>query len=104
MVLRQEEQGWCASCRIQLKELWPPWGAQAEELGSESRELKEGGVRQLGAGTKNRTMTWPLSPRLSSLRWPGVREEQGMGCWMWAEGEVSMSRREAPVLGQVKGF
>lgn len=22
-----------------------------------------------------------------------------MGCWMWAEGERSMSRREAPVLG-----
>lgn len=56
-----------------------PLGAEAEELGSESRELEEGGVQQLGAGTKSRTMMWPLSPRLSSLRWPGVREGQRGG-------------------------
>ena len=54
-------------------------GAQAEELGSESPELREGGVQQLGAGAKR----WPPSPRLSLPRWPGIREEQrglGAGC------------------------
>ncbi|XP_053058656.1 anoctamin-9 isoform X1 [Acinonyx jubatus] len=78
-----KRRGWCAPAGPCL----PPrggsslggGGAQAEELGSESPELREGGVQQLGAGTKR----WPPSPRLSLPRWPGIREEQrglGAGC------------------------